>query len=762
MNFLDHVTQWFRDHKWVLILPELMGGLALIMYLVLGLGMHGGPTSELSAAAVLMALLAQGGNVFVLIHLINQNAFAALFFRVISLLISLAIALASFQPQLGSYVLAVSVVGFVVAWIAYASSDLTRVSLGRIWAVGGVCFRDAIRRKVLWVTPLAMLGVVLVSLLQHPVDQPDAIRQTIKFCFFASGLVVTIIALITAATNLPREIESRVVFTIVTKPITRLEIVLGKIVGFARVSAAMLLIMGIFTVGYLHLRAWYLGRQITQTLASPQLDPAQREWLQHFEDEGLLFSQTIHKPIKLAQYAQLPDSQEQKLFILGGAQDAIAAFTIDTSIVNADDPQLQGAVYRFVFNVPFRSAPNLAPLPKGIAEPTPAITPVILSKDGDQVLIPPNQLGTASVDPNNPQAADYTVQLDKPNPGVEISRALLTQLASNVNTRTFNVQIQPSSDRFLYEITDVPVTLQIITPGPDGQPIVRELRPDDRPLTRGSVGREGQQLRAAENGVQPVAMFRFRDVPKPEVIDGRVPFELKVGVDRSGADSDTEDKTTLEVTVFDRVNRKHFSAQPELVNVENRRTAFFTVPAEWVQSADFDVVLKNRTSGSTVGLVQSSVQVVADREAFAINLFKGLFVLWLFSLLVAIVAFFCSTFLSWPIAVVLSLLILLGRWVWMQLDTGSGFGAQVATEFAGNNPGLARVVSGSVDALTASFSLVTSVLPDITPFGVTEQIERGTTIALSQVASPLMVLAVFGLPLIALSYVFLRNKEVAP
>lgn len=643
----------------------------------------------------------------------------------------------------------------LVGVFLYGFSDIARLSLGRIWAIGGVCFRDAIRRKVLWVTPLAMLGVVVVSLLQHPVDQPDAIRQTIKFCFFASGLVVTIIALIIAATNLPRDIESRVVFTIVTKPVTRLEIVLGKIVGFARVSAAMLLIMGLFTWGYLHVRAWYLGRQITWTLASPQLDPAQREWLQHFEDEGLLFSQTIYTPIRLAQYSEIQDSQVSKLFILGGAQDAIATFQIDRSII--DDPSLAGAVYRLAYHVPYQAAPKLSPLPPGVPEPHPSITTVILNDQADRTLVSPQQLTRSSAGTSDPSAG--IARLDLPNPGVDIPQGIMSQLAT---IGTFTVQMIPSSERYLYEITPNPVTLQVITLDAHGQPIIRELAPKAPPLTRGSVGRSGQQLRSAENGVEPLAIFRFLDVEKPQATNGKVPFELKVGVDRSATDTDIGDKTTLEVTVVDRVQGKHFSDQPILVNVENRRTAFFTVPAEWMQGDDFDVIVKNRSPGSTVGLIPSSVLLVADREPFVINLLKGLGVLWLFSLLVAIVAFFCSTFLSWPIAVVLSLLILLGRWTWMQLDTGSGFGAQVATEFAGNNPGLARVVSGSVDALTSGFDLITSVLPDISTFGIIEQIERGSTIAWSQFLDPLTVLGLFGLPLIALAYVFLRNKEVAP
>ncbi len=665
------------------------------------------------------------------------------------------------MPDLVLNNIALAVAGLIVVMglFVYGLKDVLRLSPGRMWAIGGVCFRDAIRRKVLWVTPLAMLGVIVISLLQKPVDQPDAIRQTIKFCFFASALVVTIIALITAATNLPREIENRVIYTIVTKPVTRLEIVLGKIIGFSRVSAAMLLIMGIFTLGYLHMRAWYLGRQIVQTLQSPQLDPAQREWLTHFKDEGLLFSQTIHKPVWLAQYSSVPQLKETRLMILGGAQDAIVPFSIDSSIL--DEKKYPNAIYRLVFDVPYVPAPQQPPLPAGAPAPTPDLQALILDAQGESTVIRPEQLGKAQ-----PPAADGsaspasgTIRLDQPNPSIEIPANIMSQIAQRGRVM---VQILPSSSAFLYEIKDIPVTLQIITPSSTGQPTGQELIPTDRARTRGSLGRFGQQLRHAENGVEPLAILRFKDVSTPKASNGRVPFEVKVGVERSGADADTEDKTTLEITVHDRSQKKHFSDEPQLVNVENKRTAFFTVPAEWVQSPEFDVIVKNRSAGSIVGMTASSVQLVAGREMFGVNLFKGLFVLWLFSLLVAIVAFFCSTFLSWPIAVVLALLIILGRWASMNLELGSGFGAQVATEVAGSNPALARVVSGSVDALTGGFAIIASVLPDISGFGVTEQIERGATITLSQLASPLLVLVVFGIPLTVLAYIFLRNKEVAP
>src|SRR4051812_28962352 len=150
----------------------------------------------------------------------------------------------------------------VLGLLVFGLFDVVRLSWRRIWAISSVCFAESYRRRVLLITPLAIVGVFIVSQLIKPLDEADAIRQTIKFCLFTTGLIITITAIILACTNLPKEIESRVVYTIVTKPVTRLEIVLGKIIGFARVSALILVIMGAFTFIYLHVRAWQFSRAI--------------------------------------------------------------------------------------------------------------------------------------------------------------------------------------------------------------------------------------------------------------------------------------------------------------------------------------------------------------------------------------------------------------------------------------------------------------------------------------------------------------------
>src|SRR5207237_6277105 len=114
--------------------------------------------------------------------------------------------------------------------------------------------------------PLAMLGIVAVTQLSHPFDEQDANRQTTKYCLFASGIVVVVATLILACTSLPKEIDNRVIYTIVTKPATRLEIVLGKTLGFARTAAVILALMGVFSYLYLHLNAVQLASSVQPRL----------------------------------------------------------------------------------------------------------------------------------------------------------------------------------------------------------------------------------------------------------------------------------------------------------------------------------------------------------------------------------------------------------------------------------------------------------------------------------------------------------------
>jgi hypothetical protein len=120
--------------------------------------------------------------------------------------------------------------------------------------------------------------------------------------------------------------------------------------------------------------------------------------------------------------------------------------------------------------------------------------------------------------------------------------------------------------------------------------------------------------------------------------------------------------------------------------------------------------------------------------------------------------------LSWPIAVVLTLLILLGHWGVEQLGdaTQPGIGNQIVTDLGLRESAPAKAVSATVEQLSWFLNFASTVLPDISRFTAVEDIERGVTVSAKRLGDAAAVALGFGIPLTVLAYVVLKNKEVAP
>jgi hypothetical protein len=258
-------------------------------------------------------------------------------------------------------------------------------------------------------------------------------------------------------------------------------------------------------------------------------------------------------------------------------------------------------------------------------------------------------------------------------------------------------------------------------------------------------------------------VYRFED---SHISSGAsaVTFEGRFGIERSGDEVSVNEDQPTEVSVRVRNNTTGNISQPVIVKPESNRPTFFSLPADAVSGGKFDVVLQTLTPGHFVGLLDSSVALIANRQPFAWNLFKSLLILWLMSVLVIAVAIMTSTFLSWPIAVVLTLLILLGHWGVQQLGdaTQPGIGNQIVTDLGLQESAPAKAVSATVEQLSWILNFMSRILPDISKYTAVEDIERGVTVSMQRLQEALMVTLGFGIPLTVLAYVVLKNKEVAP
>lgn len=123
------------------------------------------------------------------------------------------------------------------------------------WTVATTTFQEAIRRK--WMT--ALLGFAIVMLAVSTFFtwmQPGEEQKFLRDYGLGFTAIMTLIAAIFLGVALiPPEIERRTIFTILSKPVTRLEFLIGKYLGL---MLTLLVNLAVMTLIFLLAYAWFV------------------------------------------------------------------------------------------------------------------------------------------------------------------------------------------------------------------------------------------------------------------------------------------------------------------------------------------------------------------------------------------------------------------------------------------------------------------------------------------------------------------------
>lgn len=118
-----------------------------------------------------------------------------------------------------------------------------------ILTIASHTFREAIRKKTLHILTGLCVLIMAVLLVVPTTDEPDARIKMMLVVFFQVVMLLSILGVIfLSATSLPHEIEDRTIYGILSKPISRLKIIVGKIAGFASLSAFLLIILSLLNM----------------------------------------------------------------------------------------------------------------------------------------------------------------------------------------------------------------------------------------------------------------------------------------------------------------------------------------------------------------------------------------------------------------------------------------------------------------------------------------------------------------------------------
>jgi hypothetical protein len=126
----------------------------------------------------------------------------------------------------------------------------------RLWAIAMVTFRQGWRSRLWLLVPPAIVVLVLADATS---ERFDPIFEAVPAAISTSLLVMTVLAVILglffSTYSLPSEMESKIVYSVVTKPVSHAEIVGGKTLGLSLLVLATVALTGLGAYIYIHVRA---------------------------------------------------------------------------------------------------------------------------------------------------------------------------------------------------------------------------------------------------------------------------------------------------------------------------------------------------------------------------------------------------------------------------------------------------------------------------------------------------------------------------
>ncbi len=143
----------------------------------------------------------------------------------------------------------------VVAVLIPVVRDLFRMRMRRIWALARLSFKEAVRRRILW----AAFGVILVVFLfvnWFLDSKPEyQVQNYVRVMFWAMAPILIVSAGLLAAFSIPNDLRNQTMHTIVTKPVERFEIVVGRSLGY-------ILLMSLALAGMTAFSLIFVARQV--------------------------------------------------------------------------------------------------------------------------------------------------------------------------------------------------------------------------------------------------------------------------------------------------------------------------------------------------------------------------------------------------------------------------------------------------------------------------------------------------------------------
>ena len=145
-------------------------------------------------------------------------------------------------------------------------------SPARIWTLATNTVTQLVRMKILFML-LLFVAIVVAAAFAFPTSSPEQQLKLLKDVVFGALQVFSIVMAIAAtALLLPRDVEDRTLYTILSKPVPRHEYLMGKLLGVLLLIGGGLLFMDVVFSGVLWLKQSMITAANIAALKAEQSD----------------------------------------------------------------------------------------------------------------------------------------------------------------------------------------------------------------------------------------------------------------------------------------------------------------------------------------------------------------------------------------------------------------------------------------------------------------------------------------------------------
>jgi hypothetical protein len=126
----------------------------------------------------------------------------------------------------------------------------TRISWGRIWAIAMLSWKEAVRGRVIWV--FGAMAIVFLFADWFVTYKPEnQLRNYVRVVYWSMTPLFLLTAGLLGSFSIPNDVRNNSIHTIVTKPVEKFEVVLGRFVGYACLLTVGLLVVSLVSLIYL-------------------------------------------------------------------------------------------------------------------------------------------------------------------------------------------------------------------------------------------------------------------------------------------------------------------------------------------------------------------------------------------------------------------------------------------------------------------------------------------------------------------------------